>query len=200
MRRASVCAVGITAGLLLLLLTVKAAAQGNDGMHELGFVAEGPDRAQIMLFEWVTVYDPVDDKKHTRRVEVCKAPCSPQLSPGTHELALRKGYEPFAPHSVVIPEGPATIYGKITSRRPLRIGLLVAGPISWAAGHITILATLLTRGANVPAGLGVGIPLAALGVSSYIAGLTLRDGNSIEVLPGVPAAASASGLTLRVRF
>jgi hypothetical protein len=100
----------------------------------------------------------------------------------------------------------------------LRVGLIVGGGVSWAAGQLTILTTVLTTGTADPIGLGVGIPLFALGVGAYVAGLGLRDGASIEVLPGVQpmgvvrlpvggpndtrplVTADPAGLTLRVHF
>ena len=121
--------------------------------------------------------------------------------------------------SVVIPAGPATIHGKIASPKGLRVGLIVGGSIGWAGGHATLLAGLLTAtGKSTAIGLGLGIPLLALGVSTYIAGMALRDGASIEVLPGVQPMAvvrlpmggpnatrplvtsDPAGLTLRVQF
>ena len=154
----------------------------------LRFVAEGSDKAQIMLSEKLTVYDPVDAEDHVRVEDLCRAPCSPNLSPGPHELALKKGYDraSFNLGSVVIPPGPATIHGTITSRKGLRIGLIAGGGIGWAAGQATLLTGVLAdEGKSATIGVGVGAPLIALGVGAYVVGLTLRDAAHIEVLPGL---------------
>jgi hypothetical protein len=198
----------------VLLLCAKAAAQ-------LRFVAEGPDAAQIMLIDKYTIYDPIDAQHHLRSEDLCRAPCSPELLPGTHDLALKKGYDrsSFSFGSVVIPDGPATIHGTITSRRGLRIGLIVGGAISWAAGQATLLTGVLTGdGKNAEVGVGVGVPLLAVGVSAYVVGMVIRDSAHIEVLPGIEpvavvrlptaglnetqrqASGAPAGLTLRVQF
>jgi hypothetical protein len=213
-----VCASGIAAA-LALLVSAPAAAQISDPSSELRFTAEGPDRAQIMLRERLTVYDPVDDRTHIRVKDLCRAPCWPKLSPGAHELTMQKGYDnSFPTRPVVIPNGPATLHGTITSRKRLRIGLLVGGVVSWATGHVMLLTGLLGGGSHGPIIVGIGIPTLALGVGTFAASLFIRDGLRFDVLPGVQptpvvglpavgptdrrslAVGDPGGLTLRVRF
>jgi hypothetical protein len=144
---------------------------------------------------WYTLYDPI-----------CEGPCTTQLTPGAHRLALSKGGRVVPVRGPVVLNGPATLRGEYIDRSTLRAAGLIVGVAGAIGGFIMVVASAQNgavcdvNGICVSNGTTNGA-LLATGVSvllvSAIVGSVLTfqgDGARITVEPLVlPGRASREG-------